>query len=156
MDLALKLVHLLAVVMFLGNITTGLFWHAHAARTRDPKLLAHTMDGIIRSDAWFTNPGALLIVVAGVTLAVLRGLPIMRTDWILGGIVLFSISGAIFGLRVAPLQKRLRAMAEAGARDGSFDWAAYQALARRWEAWGAAALITPLVAFVLMVLKPGR
>lgn len=26
----LKVVHVVAVVMFLGNITTGLFWHAHA------------------------------------------------------------------------------------------------------------------------------
>ena len=50
MYLALKLLHVVAVIVFLGNITTGLFWHAHAARTRDPKLLAHTMDGIIRSD----------------------------------------------------------------------------------------------------------
>lgn len=156
MDLALKLVHLLAVTMFLGNITTGLFWHAHAARTRDPRLLAHTMDGIIRSDRWFTNPAAMLIVVAGVTLALTRGLPLLRTDWILGGIVLISISGAIFGMRVAPLQRRLRDMAEAGARGEPFEYARYHALARQWELWGAAALITPLAAFALMVLKPGR
>lgn len=156
MELALKLVHLLAVVMFLGNITTGLFWHAHAARTKDARLLAHTMDGIIRSDRWFTNPGSLLIVAAGVALALLRGLPLVRTDWILGGIVLMSVSGAIYGLRLVPLQRRLRDMAAAGARDGSFDYAAYHALARQWETWGAAALLTPLAAFVLMVLKPGR
>src|SRR5881628_593152 len=49
MYLALKVLHVMGVVAFLGNITTGLFWHAHAARTRDPKLLFHSMDGIQRS-----------------------------------------------------------------------------------------------------------
>ena len=36
MYLALKLLHIVAVILFLGNITTGLFWHAHAARTKQP------------------------------------------------------------------------------------------------------------------------
>ena len=75
MYLALKLLHVVAVIVFLGNIFTGLFWHAHAARTRDPKLLAHTMDGIIRSDRWFTLPGVVVIIAAGVFLAVVRALP---------------------------------------------------------------------------------
>jgi uncharacterized membrane protein len=156
MDAWIKLVHLFAVTMFLGNVVTGLFWHAHAARTRDPRLLAHTMDGIIRSDRWFTNPGALLVVVAGVAGALVRGLPLLGTDWILGAIVLFSVSGAVFALRVAPLQRQLLAMARAGERGEPFEYARYHALARRWEAWGALALATPLAAFVLMVLKPGR
>ena len=36
MYLWLKFLHVLAVVMFLGNIVTGGFWHRHALRTRDP------------------------------------------------------------------------------------------------------------------------
>jgi uncharacterized membrane protein len=59
MYLLAKLLHLIAVILFLGNITTGLFWHAHAARTRDAKLLAHTVDGIIRSDRIFTVPAVM-------------------------------------------------------------------------------------------------
>ena len=34
--LAFKVLHILAVVMFLGNITTGIFWKEHADRTKDP------------------------------------------------------------------------------------------------------------------------
>ena len=56
MYLATKFLHVLSVIAFLGNITTGLFWHAHAARTKDAALLAFTMDGIIRSDRLFTTP----------------------------------------------------------------------------------------------------
>jgi uncharacterized membrane protein len=152
--LLLKLLHIAAVIAFLGNITTGLFWHAHAAHTRDPRLLAHTMAGIIRSDRWFTLPGVAVIITSGVAAAMSAGFPILGTPWILWSLVLFSISGLTFVLRVAPLQVQLRDLAQAGAAAGSFDWTRYHALARTWEMWGAVALLTPLAAMVLMVLKP--
>jgi len=154
MYLALKVLHVMGVVAFLGNITTGLFWHAHAARTRDPKLLFHSMDGILRSDRWFTNPGAILIAVTGVLAALNAHLPILRTHWIAGGLALFVASGIIFVARVTPLQKQMRALAAAGVETGAFDHARYEALTRKWELWGGAALLTPLAALVLMVLKP--
>lgn len=154
MYLFIKLLHVLAVVAFVGNITTGLFWHAHAARTRDPRLLAFTMDGIIRSDRIFTAPGVIAIIVTGVAAAIYGDLPLLRTGWILWSLLLFIAAGAIFGIRVAPLQRQLRALAEAAAQSGAFEYARYHALAVRWEIWGAAALLTPLAALVLMVLKP--
>jgi len=153
MYLWLKLIHVAAVIAFLGNITTGLFWHRHAARTRDPKLLAFTMDGIIRSDRIFTLPGVFGILVAGIFAAMQGNFPIMRTGWIFWTIVLFSISGFAFMYRVAPLQKKLRAMAMAG-DEGAFDYAAYHKVAGQWEAWGGIALFAPLIGLVLMVLKP--
>ena len=154
MYLLLKLLHVIAVIAFLGNITTGLFWHAHAARTRDPKLLAYTMEGIIRSDRFFTVPGVIGIVITGVIAAIYGNFPILRTGWILWTLVLFSVSGLIFIFRVAPFQRQLRALAEAGAQSGSFEYARYHALAVRWEVWGAVALLTPVAGLVLMVLKP--
>lgn len=152
MYLMLKLAHVAAVILFLGNITTGLFWHAHAVRTRDPKLLAHTMDGIIRSDRLFTLPGVLLIIAAGVGLAIYGHFPLLRTGWILWTLVLFGISGIVFGARVAPMQRELKAIAERGLT-GNFDYAGYRALATRWEIWGAIALLTPVAGLGLMILK---
>lgn len=152
--LALKLLHIAAVVAFLGNITTGLFWHRIAARTQDPKLLAFTIDGIIKSDRLFTVPGVVVIIAAGVALAIIGRYPILGTGWILWSLVLFSISGIAFMAKLAPLQRELRALAEDGARSGRFDVAAYAALTRRWELWGAVALVTPLLSLVLMVMKP--
>ena len=154
MYLWLKLLHIAAVIAFLGNITTGLFWHAHAARTRDPRLLAHTIDGIIRSDRLFTIPGVLIIVVGGIAAAIVGGYPILRTSWILWSLILFAVSGLVFVIRVAPLQVRLLALAQAGVERESFDWLGYQRLAHTWERWGAVALLTPVAALVLMVLKP--
>ena len=154
MYLFLKFLHIAAVVIFLGNILTGLFWHAHAARTKDPRLLAHTMAGVIRSDRLFTIPGVIVIAGAGVGLALYGGFPIISTGWILWTLILFAISGLIFQFRVAPLQQQLRAYADAAAGSGAFDFAHYRGLALRWELWGAAALATPFAGLALMVLKP--
>jgi uncharacterized membrane protein len=154
MYLLIKLVHIAAVIAFVGNITTGLFWHAHAARTRDPKLIAHAMDGIIRSDRLFTIPGVVIIIVTGVAAAIHGNFPLLRTGWILWSLIFFGISGLIFMVRLAPLQRQLRALAESAAQSGPFDYARYHALAVRWEIWGAAALLTPVAALALMVLKP--
>jgi uncharacterized membrane protein len=154
MDLWLKLIHVTAVIAFLGNITTGLFWHSHAAHTRDPRLLAFTVAGIIRSDRLFTLPGVVGIIGSGVGVAMVRGLPILATGWILWTLGLFTISGVAFMLRVAPLQRRLRTLAETGALAGRFDYDDYHRLARQWELWGAVALLTPLAGLVLMILKP--
>jgi len=154
MFLLIKLLHIAAVIAFVGNITIGIFWHAHAARTRDPKLLAYTMGGIIRSDRLFTIPGVIGIIVTGIAAAIYGNFPILRTGWILWTLILFIVSGLIFMIRVAPLQRQLRALAEAASQSGTFDYARYRALAVRWEVWGAAALLTPLAGLALMVLKP--
>ena len=154
MYLLFKLLHVVAVMLFLGNITTGLFWHAHAARNRDPRLLAHAMAGIIRSDRLFTLPGVVAIVITGAVTAGYAGLPILRTPWIAWTLALFVASGLCFAFRVAPLQRRLLALALAGAEGREFEYARYRTVALRWEAWGAAALLTPLAGLVLMVLKP--
>jgi uncharacterized membrane protein len=148
----LKLLHVASVTIFLGNIITGLFWHAHAARTRDQRLIAHAMDGIIRSDRLFTLPGVFLIIVTGVATAMVGGVPILGTSWVVWSLGLFALSGVAFMARVAPLQRELLAFAR---RDpAAFDFGAYQSLARKWEFWGAIALATPLGALALMVLKP--
>ncbi len=155
MYLAMKTLHVLAVVLFLGNIITGLYWKAHGDRTTDPRIIAHTLEGIIRSDRWFTIPGVVLILGFGVAAAVIGGLPILGTRWIWQSIALFAVSGLAFVLQVAPLQRRLQALASAGVGAGPWDQATYRRLSRQWEFWGVVALVTPLAALVLMVYKPG-
>jgi uncharacterized membrane protein len=152
----LKLLHLAAVVVFLGNIYTGLFWKAIADRTRDPRIMAHTLDGIIRSDRWFTIPGVLVIVIGGIGAGVAGNLQLLRVGWIVWSIVLFTLSGVVFGVRLVPLQRQLRDLARRGETGGGLglDWGRYGRLSLAWELWGAFALAAPVVAMGLMVLKP--
>jgi uncharacterized membrane protein len=107
----LKALHIVSVVLFLGNIITGV-------------ALAMTMD-----------------------------LPILGTKWILWALIFFGVSGAAFGVFVAPLQKKLLANARAGL-SGAWDEPEYRRLSKAWGLWGGIATAAPLVALFLMVFKP--
>ena len=147
----LQVVHVFAVILFMGNIITGLFWKFHADGTRNPVIVAHTMRGLIRADRWFTVPGVVVITAAGILAAVQAGLPLLRTGWILWSIVAFSLSGVAFAWKVAPLQKELLVLCNGSSE---LDWPVYRSKSLQWELWGLFATIMPAVAVVLMVWKP--
>lgn len=155
MYLWLKLLHLVGVIIFLGNMYTGLFWKAHADRTRDPRLIRHAIDGIIISDRWLTLPGVAVLTLAGILLAMQASLPLLRIPWIAASLALISASGLAYAIWLVPLHRALRDTAERGIA-GTMDWDAYRRLSRRWHVWALIALLTPVVALGLMVLKPMR
>jgi uncharacterized membrane protein len=151
--LYLKLLHVVAVIIFLGNILTGLFWMHIAVKTKDLKLISHSINGVIRSDRLFTIPGVVFIVVAGMSAAILGHIPILRTGWIFWSLLLFTLSGIAFGWKVAPLQRKLYKLTSNPMVSENFDWELFRKLYKEWEIWGLIALVTPAVALFMMVLK---
>jgi uncharacterized membrane protein len=147
----LKSVHVFAVIIFVGNIITGLFWKFHADRTKSREIIAHTMRGLIGADRWFTIPGVVVITTAGILTAIKGQMPLIRTHWILWSMIAFSLSGIAFMWKVSPLQKKLLAMTEG---EGELDWKKYRSKSLEWELWGLFATITPIIAVVLMTSKP--
>jgi uncharacterized membrane protein len=152
---ALKLIHVIAVIVFLGNIFTGLFWMSLATRDKNVQIITHTIQGIIKSDRWFTIPGVIIITASGMIAAVHGGLPLLRTGWIFWSIVMFTVSGIVFVWRVAPLQSRINRLLSGNglAENAGFFWNQYDTCYKSWEAWGAVAIITPVLALCMMVLK---
>lgn len=142
-----KFLHVIAVIAFLGNITVGVFWKAYADSTKDLKIMAYTMAGIIRADRIFTIPGVILVVIGGVGAAISGGYPMLHTGWILWGIGLFIISGIAFG-PLARAQRALLAAAEKGDAKG------YEAASAGWNLYGTIALLTPFLAAAIMIVKP--
>ena len=153
MYLWLKLLHVLAVIVFVGNITVGVLWKAIADRRRDPAIAAHTMAGIILGDRVFTIPAIVLLLIAGVGTAQLEHLPILGTGWILWAIAFFIIAGIAFG-PLSRTQRTILQVAREGAASGTMDWTRYERLSATWNLLGTIALVAPLVAVALMVLKP--
>jgi len=78
-------------------------------------------------------------------------IPILGTGWILWSIILFSISGVAFMIKLVPLQKKLAALASDKEK---FNWEEYHKLSKQWDIWGYIALLTPWLAVILMVIKP--
>ena len=151
--LVLKSLHILSVVLFLGNIITGVFWKVHGDLVGTASARAQAIDGVIRSDRWFTVPGVFAIIITGVWMTYEAHLPLLGTKWILWSLILFGISGACFGIFVAPLQKKLLANARAS-EAGNANETEYKKLSNAWAFWGAVATIAPIGALALMVLKP--
>ncbi len=148
-----KLIHLVAVVIFLGNIITGFYWMRAAVKTKDLKIIAHTVKYLIRADKYFTTPGVIILTAGGLLAAIYGQIPILKTGWIFLPIVLFSISGIAFAYKVAPLQKKILVLTSSENLTSDFDWKNLMKIYREWDIWGLFALITPLAAFVMMILK---
>ena len=148
----LKLIHVFAVIIFLGNIITGLFWMRIADKTNNLYIISHTIKGIITTDKLFTIPGVIIITIGGLSAAIHGGIPLLKTGWIFWSLVLFSLSGLIFTLKLAPLQKKIFQLTENNDME-KFSYDLYRTSLKQWEMWGLLALLTPLAALVMMVLK---
>jgi uncharacterized membrane protein len=148
----LKLIHIFAVIIFLGNIITGLYWMKKADRTNNLSIISFTMKGIISSDKLFTIPGVVVITIGGFSAAIYGGIPILKTGWIFWSLVLFILSGLIFSWKLAPLQRKIYQLIKK-ADAHNFNQALYHSHLKQWERWGLAAMLTPLGALILMVMK---
>ncbi len=146
--LIFKLIHVFAVIFFLGNIVIDVFWKNHGDRSGDPKIIAHTMRGIIRADRFFTMPAVAFLILAGFGAMGIGYLP-FETGWIMWGFIMIIISAAAFMAKVVPAQKKLLKIAETD----PFDQQLYDAVSKEWNLWGSIATIAPLIAVILMVLK---
>lgn len=148
----LKLIHIFAVIIFLGNIITGLYWMKKADRTNNLSIISFTMKGIISSDKLFTIPGVVVITIGGFAAAIYGGIPILKTGWIFWSLVLFILSGLIFSWKLAPLQRKIYQLIKT-ADANNFNQAVYHSYLKQWERWGLAAMLAPLGALILMVMK---
>jgi uncharacterized membrane protein len=140
-------------MIFLGNIITGLFWMHLAVKTKDLKIIAFAMQGIIKADRYFTIPGVVIITAGGFLAAIYGHFPILRTGWIFWSIIMFSISGLAFAFKVAPLQKKIYNLILNKESSIDFNWKNFRKVYLEWDIWGLIALLTPLAAFVMMTLK---
>ena len=148
-----RLFHVLAVVLFLGNLTTSLFWAAQASRTRNPAVVAHTFRSIRRSDLWFTLPGAFGIIVGGISAALRMELSIFGTGWVVWAIGLLGIGLVVLATVRVGLQRDLEELVGSGAGD-EVPWKEYDLLYRYWRTWTWIAIAGPLGSVLLMTYRP--
>jgi uncharacterized membrane protein len=147
----LVLIHVIAVIIFLGNITIAPFWKVHADKSKDRLKIADTFNGIIRADRYFTMPGVAILLIFGLGAALHGGYNLLETGWIFWAIILYVISGTVFMAKVVPIQKKIYKLASS---ESDFTWEKYQSLSKQWNVWGSVATLAPWLAVILMVVKP--
>lgn len=149
----LKTLHLLGVVMFLGNIIITGWWKFMADRTRNPQIIAFAQHQVTLTDYVFTAGGAALLLAAGWGNAALHGMDIFSMRWLSWGFWLFNISGLIWVAVLIPIQIRQARMARQFAQGSSIP-EIYWKLGKRWYLWGSIATVLPMLNLYWMVFKP--
>ncbi len=153
MLLLLRLLHILGVILFIGNIVTAALWKARADASGDVRAIAYAQRGIMFADYIFTIPGAALILVTGLWMADLSGRNIFQTGWLLTSLILLIVTVLIWLLELVPVQRRQIRMADEAVRVGQLD-PLFKQLTLRWTIFGIIATLLPLVNVYLMVFKP--
>ncbi|MFL9922979.1 DUF2269 family protein [Herbaspirillum lusitanum] len=147
-----KAIHLAGMLLFLGNIILTAFWKTLADRSSNLVLIRFGVRVANLADIFFTLPGAIMLAAAGHFMAPSYG-GLLHTGWMFWGLVLFIGAGALWLMVLIPLQlaqaRSLRSL-----RDGDAIPTRYRKLARAWAMAGMLATLLPLIAAVLMVIKP--
>ena len=150
---SLKLIHILAVTIFIGNIITGLFWMRVAVKTKDLKIISFAVKGIRNGDRYLTIPCVLLVLIFGFLAARSGHFRISQNGWISWSVITFLISVIAFAIKVTPLQKKIYHFSLNKESLTDSEWKRFSNIYLTWEILGLTVLLTSLAAFIMMTLK---
>lgn len=153
MYLLLKSLHILGVVIFLGNIIVTGWWKLMADKTKNKQIIAFAQRQVTVTDYVFTCTGVLLILVTGVGNATLHGMDYFSIKWLAWGYGLFIASGVIWVTILLPVQIRQARMARQFVEEKPIP-EQYWRLGRVWILFGTLATLLPLANLYWMVFKP--
>ena len=149
----LLLLHILAAVIFMGNIITAAFWKVRADRSGSLETMALTSRAVLLADYIFTGPGIVALLVTGIWMVGLTGWGRFQEPWLGVSFVLLILTGVIWAGVLIPLQFRMVRLSRQALAAGALD-PAYTRTGRLWAMFGGVATLIPVVILVLMVLRP--
>jgi uncharacterized membrane protein len=149
----LKMLHLVGVIILIGNVTVTSFWKVFADRSRDPRIIAHAQHLVTVTDWFFTLSGIVLLVGGGFGATYVADMPWFARGWLAESEALFLLSGVIWLFVLVPIQVRQARQARAFANGGAIPDAYWQN-GRRWLIWGIVATVPLVAALYLMIAKP--
>jgi uncharacterized membrane protein len=150
--LVIKYLHIIGAAVLLGTGAGIAFFMLIAHRTGDAALIAGVARIVVLADFVFTATAVVAQPVTGTLLAWQMGYA-LREGWIAASIALYLLTGA-FWLPVVFMQRRMRDLALAAAREGAPLPAAYRRLFRLWFACGIPAFTAVLAILWLMLARP--
>ena len=113
----LKTIHLLGVVLFLGNIIITGWWKYTADLTRNPQIIAYAQRQVTLTDFIFTGGGVLILLVAGMLNVYMHDMS-YSAKWLNHGMAIFVASGIIWAAILIPIQIKQAKMAKIFANTG--------------------------------------
>lgn len=148
----LKTLHLLGVVLFLGNIIVTGWWKNLADRTKNAQIIAFAQRQVTLTDYIFTAGGAAILFAAGAVNVAMHNLQ-YSSKWLSMGSLMFTLSGIIWIVILIPTQIKQAKMAKVFAETSVIP-SQYWKMCKTWNIWGAIATLLPLVNIYWMTFKP--
>jgi uncharacterized membrane protein len=148
MNNTLKIIHVLCVCLFLGNVVVSGVWAAMAERTRNHAIIQFSNRLVLITDLLFTATGAIGVVLTGHLMAGQYGGDTAH-PWIAWSYILFGVSGLIWLLVLLPIQIKQRMLLQRTTQITR----EYLQLSRVWQISGAVATLLPLPILYLMITK---
>jgi uncharacterized membrane protein len=146
---SLKALHVLAAILFVGNVIVTGIWTAMFFRARHTHDFRVAARAIVFTDWIFTVGGGSLLTITGVTLALGRGYTMWGTPWIRQAIVALAISTVMWLVLLVPAQRLMLREVSNEAEEARLV-RAYT----RWNVAGWTATAPLLYAVWCMVAKP--
>ena len=156
-SLILRLLHIVAAMIFLGALVVALWWKIGADRTGDAAFAARTHRMLRRMDAQILGPSALVVFAAGYSMVRFFGGKISQHFFVLFGLIFLFLALGLWYFGMQRLGEKLAVDAESAE-------AARQPLgkeyAQRSAAWvlcagGAIALVLLTAIFMVFRLPSG-
>ncbi|MEQ8286799.1 DUF2269 family protein [Thalassospira sp.] len=149
-----KFIHVLGVVLFLGNIIVSAVWKMQADRTRNPVIIAFACRLVNMTDLLFTAFGSALIVIGGIGLFHATGIAISDAPHLTIGISLFGMAAVLWITGLLPLQIYMSKLAGRAVNEGATGMPqSYEKCRKLWNIIGITAVLLPMGALYFMIYR---
>jgi uncharacterized membrane protein len=146
--------HVAGAAMLIGNAILIAVWLSVAGFAGSDDARRRAARAANHGDVWFTVPGVTLLLLNGLAMVGERyGGPSAFTTvpFIGAGLVLLSLTGIVWALRLVPNQLAMHRLASA---PGPLDAVSFRRHLITWSVWGVIATALPLLAVFVMTTKP--
>jgi uncharacterized membrane protein len=150
MEWLMKVLHVLAVVVLLGNLLMAPFWRKRLAALGGAQARAAANRSVRVADLLFTLPGWVVVLATGIMLIIYRG---MQGGWLHLSLLLFLGWLILWHVLVLRARKAMLAQAEEAAGSEQAP-AAQDEPERQWQQWSYLAAGIVVLILILMVTKP--
>jgi len=147
----MKIVHVLAVVVLLGNLLMAPFWRKRLAALGGAQARAAANRSVRVADLIFTLPGWVVVLATGIMLIIQQGM--RGRYWLHLSLLLFLGWLVLWHILVLRARKAMIAQADEAAADGpaSAELAQHE---RQWQQWSYLSALLAVLILILMVTKP--
>lgn len=149
----LKIIHHFSAVSFIGSITIILIQKVYAEKSNEDSFILYSLKVALFLDKIITIPTVIFTTISGIILIVLNGTYLLKSFWLQVSFFLWICSALVASLYLIPSLKKLKLIAEKEISEGKLSYN-YFKKANKWNVISLCLILSPIIIFVLMIVKP--